>query len=82
MRIAKHDKLSYDQVGIPSIEAELEDVLEKQLYTDIDLARNLKEMEIMNGVYADGNSKNSAAKNKVEKYKAVSAQEVANQQAM
>ena len=44
MRIAKHDKLSYDQVGIPSIEAELEDVLEKQLYTDIDLARNLKEM--------------------------------------
>ena len=78
MRIAKHDKLSYDQVGIPSIEAELEDVLEKQLYTDIDLARNLKEMEIMNGVYVDGNSKNY----KVEKYKAVSAQEVANQQAM
>ena len=78
MRIAKHDKLSYDQVGIPSIEAELEDVLEKQFYTDIDLARNLKEMEIMNGVYVDGNSKNY----KVEKYKAVSAQEVANQQAM
>lgn len=68
--------------GIPGIDTKLDEAIERQLYNEVDVEILKDKLKTLNGAYVVGKSDITIAKQSVEKYKAMTERETAQEQVL